>query len=85
MRDRVDIVAARALRYGLVPRTNRNEAVAELIRLAGGESGVLQRAIDRVAQSLDVHSGCVSVQVVRVPEAALAAVDSREAELCGSR
>jgi hypothetical protein len=85
VRDRVDIVAGRALRYGLVPGTKLDHAVGELVRLAGGEGSLLQRAIDRVERSLDVPSGHAGRHVVTVLEAALAAVDSLEVVLCGSR
>ena len=85
MRDRVDIVAGRALRYGLVPGTNLDQAVVELVRLAAGEDGLLRRAIDRVERALEVPSGRAGRQVVSVLEAALVAVHSPEAVPCGLR
>jgi hypothetical protein len=85
MRDRIDVVAGRALRYGLVPGTSLSRAAAELLHLAGGQGALLQGAIDRVERGLQVPPGHAGRQVLSVLKVALAAVDSREVVLCGSR
>ena len=84
MRDRVEVVTGRALRFGLLPVTKPDDAGRELLPLAGGEGGLLRRAIERVEGSLDVPMGQAGRQVVGMLEAALAMVEPRGALSCVS-
>ena len=85
MRDRVDVVAGRALVFGLVPGTSSSRAARELLRLADGEGSLLRRAIERVEDGLHTPQGRAGPQVVGILAAALEIVEPRRALSCASR
>jgi hypothetical protein len=91
MRDLVDTISGRAVRYGLEPGVDPRRAVRDLVELAQGQGSLLQRRVGRVETSLGQRTSRAGDEVLALIDRALAVVAAPPtatglgAATCGSR
>ena len=74
MRDLVDTVTGRVIRYGLEPGVDPQQAVRDLVELAQGQGSLLQRAMGRVETSMGPRTSGAGDEVLALLDRALAVV-----------